>query len=135
MTPAPEISACFVIGGMDIDPDEVTAAVGLEPTKVWHAPEVTRRHAPDINTVEWQVALHHQRSYSTDEVVAAVLDTIWPQRDRIVAYLVRSGTNASMCCSVLIDEDRPVYELSAESVRRLAALGCEFGLDIFDDRD
>ena len=40
--------------------------------------------------------------------------------------------DVGICCSVTIWEDRPIYDLSAKVIKRLADIGCEFGLDIYD---
>ena len=131
MSEAPLISAWYCIGGRDFDPDEVTRASGLEPTEIWRAPEVTR-DTPELDNVNWIVGFRKVPYYSTEEAVAAALDLVWPYRERLTAYVAAHPRSASLECTVTIEVDRPVYELSVETMKRLVELECEFGLDVFD---
>lgn len=126
------MNIAFVIAGRDIDPDDVTRTVGLEPTRLWHATNETVLKDPRMSTVNWSVGRRNVASYEVDEAVRQVLDIVWPHREGIQHYRRSREAKACLVCNVTIREDRPVYSLSAETMSRLAALDCEFVLDIYD---
>jgi hypothetical protein len=128
----PSMNVAFVIAGRDIDPDDVTRTVGLEPSRLWHATNKTVLNDPRMSTVNWIVERCKVTFYEVDEAVRQVLDIVWPHREGILRYQLGSKASASLMCSVTIREDRPVYALSAETMSRLATLRCEFSLDIYD---
>ncbi len=135
MSESPLITVRFVIGGRDFDPNDVSRAIGLEPTRVWHATHKAVINDTRFNTVSWCIGYEKLPLYSTDEAVKQVLKLIWPHREPIGRYLRHGKVSATLVCNVTIWEDRPVYELSADTMQRLSALGCEFVLDIFDYSD
>jgi hypothetical protein len=130
MSRPPSIDVAFCIEGRDLFPADVTEAVGLEPTKVWHATHPTVISDSRMSTVNWIVGREKLAIYSTDEAVRTLLEVVWPHREAILQYLRTSNTSASLTCYVTIWEDRPVYDLSADTMSRLAVLDCEFGMDI-----
>ena len=132
MPKPPSINVAFVIAGRDFDPQDVTRAIGLEPTNVWHATNDAVINDARMDTVNWSVGREKLALYSTDEAVREVLEIVWPNREAILQYLNASRVSATLVCNVTIWEDRPVYELAAETMSRLATLDCEFALDLFD---
>ena len=129
---APRLKTYFCISGWDFDPAMVTSAIGLEPSKVWKQKHEHLLHRKDIANTCWSLGREKQRNYSVSEAVDEVLDLIWPKRAEIKKFVMNDSFDVGIDCSVTIWEDRPVYELSAKVIKRLADLGCEFGLDIYD---
>jgi len=131
---SPRITTTFVITGEDLDPADCTRRIGLEPTDVCVEPKVTGKLVPSgepyVRKPYWSVELKKQSSYSTDAELKKLLDLLWPKRAPIVAYLKATGYEATFVSSVTIEEDRPLYELSAETLKRLAYFNVEWGLDI-----
>ena len=129
---APKLKTYFYISGWDFDPAMVTLAIGLEPSEVWKQKHKHLLHRKDIPNTCWSLGIGKQRNYSVSEAVDEVLDLIWPKRAEIKKFVMNDSVNVGIDCSVTIWEDRPVYDLSAKVIKRLADLGCEFGLDIYD---
>jgi len=125
----PQISACFVISGNGFNTDECTRAIGREPTEIGHPKEGER---PEINDTEWIIDTGKLKLYSVDEVVSSLMEDVWPHRERIETFLKQTALKGSFCCFVTIFEERPLYELSEETMRKMAALGCDFSMDIYD---
>lgn len=129
---APEISAHFFIAGRDFDPHSVTTILGVEPTEVWRQERQELLSRRDLPTVCWKLGFKKQPFMSIDDAVGRVLGDIWPLRQRVLQWSEANSSQVGIECSVSIFEDRPVYELSAITIARLAELRCEFLLDIFD---
>jgi len=62
---------------------------------------------------------------------------IYPARDRLRAFLQANGLRCTVVCTVFIrgdpTADRPVYELSSQTIERLATLGAGFVLEVYFD--
>ena len=129
---APKLKTYFCISGWDFDPAMVTSAIGLEPSEVWKQKHEHLLNRKDIPNICWSLGRGEQRNYSVSEAVDEVLDLIWPKRAEIKKFAINDSFDVGIDCSVTIWEDRPVYDLSAKVIKRLADLGCEFGLDIYD---
>lgn len=129
---APELKTYLCICGWDFDPAMVTSAIGLEPSKVWKQKHKHLLSRKDIPNTCWTLGRGKQKKYSVSEAVDEVLDLIWPKRAEIKKFVMNDSFNVGIDCSVTIWEDRPVYDLSEKVIKRMADLGCEFGLDIYD---
>jgi hypothetical protein len=82
--------------------------------------------------LSWLIRKSGRPFYSTDEAVNEILDAIWPARKAIREFAKLNAVDVGINCNVTIYEDRPAYELSTNTIDRLAQIGCGFGLDIFD---
>jgi len=134
---APKIRASFCVVGRNWDPHECTEAIGIQPTKIWHQQRPALRKRRDLNTEEWVLVWEKQELYDTDEAVQGVLNMIYPARDRLRAFLQANGLRCTVVCTVFIrgdpTADRPVYELSSQTIERLATLGAGFVLEVYFD--
>lgn len=65
-----------------------------------------------------------------DEGIQILLAQIWPHREKVLEYLkTRPTITVGMNTTIHMDEDRPVYEISLDSIRKMAELGCGFAID------
>lgn len=129
---APRISTHFYIAGWDFDTDNCTAVVGVEPSEVRRQKHSELRARKDIPNVSWNLGRIRTDSYSVSESVDEILDLIWPSRDRVKDFVDGKELVIGIACTVTIRVDRPVYDLSTTTIRRLAELSCEFILDVID---
>lgn len=128
----PMITAHFFLAGRDLDTDEITRSLGLEPSEVWQQQRAELRARTDLPTVVWKYGFKRKYLPSTTDAVELILDTVWPLRARVEAYTATHDVQIGIECSVTISEDRPVYELSSVAISRMSDLHCEFLLDVFD---
>ena len=129
---SPLISAEISVSGQSFDPSVCTTAVGITPTRVWRQTREWLLDRPDLPNVSWLVSVEKVASYSTDETARMVLDIVWPRRKQLKRFVADHDVHLELTCSVTIHEDRPLYELSVGTMKRLVFLGADFGLDIFD---
>lgn len=65
-----------------------------------------------------------------NESLQVLLAQIWPHREKLLEYLkTRPTVTVGMNSTIHIDEDRPVYEISLDSIKKLAELECPFMLN------
>lgn len=129
---APLISTEFFVAGDSFDTEACTRLFGMNPTEVWRQKRQELVDRPDISNVAWLIRKSKRPLYSVDDAVNEVLDVVWPARQAIRDFADQNAVDIGINCNVTIYEDRPVYELSRQSINRLAQIGCSFGLDIFD---
>ncbi len=136
MSALPRITTFFAIGGEAVVPAECTARIGLEATD--SCAESVRRGTlvpsgePHFRHPFWCLELTKEALDSTDDGLRRLLERLWPRRERVRELLRETGWKAMFGSTVTINEARPVYELSADTIRRLAFFEVEYGLDIFD---
>lgn len=131
---APVIETKFCITGDELDPDEFTCLVGIQPYRTGKKGELSSHPAAAKQGVKdretfWCIEVEHQ-SYSMDESIQVLLAQVWPHRDKIKEYIKTRPTVAvGMNTTIHMDEDRPVYEISLDSIKKLAELECRFMLN------
>lgn len=134
-TRPPRVSVSFCLGGRGLDLERCTREIGVVPSRVWVQRQAGLRDRPDLNTEEWIVSHDDSDSHSVDHAVAALLDRIWPLRERVASCAQDMGAQASVTCNIHIYgdlyTDRPVYDLAVGTMRRLVELNADFALDIF----
>ncbi len=137
----PTINTTFWVEGDGLDPDVFTMGIGIQPTYTMKKGRLssnpTLRESGHKNpSTMWEIN-HKFQTYSMDEGVKEVLNVIWEKRDVILDY-VRDHVDVEVGIrsAIWIHEDRPVYDLSANTICRLAYLECEFCIDdVYDMRD
>lgn len=123
------ITASVNLTGDEFDFESCSSAIGITATKTW------KRKIPPhplVPAAAWSVGFTKQPFESVNDAVEAVLKLIENREDKIKAFASRAGLRISLSCSVNIDEERPVYDLSSDTMKRLSDLGANFIMDIFD---
>ncbi|NJL27339.1 MAG: DUF4279 domain-containing protein [Thermoanaerobaculia bacterium] len=135
---SPRITSSFIIQGQELDTFLCTSAIGLTPTgtseDVKSLPAAIQKVARSIGGSYWRIDLEDEKSYDTDEGLVRLLEIVWPSREQIIRFCSRAHADIGFLSSVSIFHDRPVYTASAETIKKIAYLGGEWGLDIFDYR-
>jgi Domain of unknown function (DUF4279) len=131
---APCIRTEFWIEGDELDPDVFTYLVGVKPSKIGRKGEVSAnpmaaKRGVQIPQTFWCIEVEHT-SYSMDEGIQVLLTRIWPSREKVLDYIkTRPSVTVGMNSTIHIGEDRPVYEISLDSIKKLAELECRFMLN------
>jgi hypothetical protein len=130
----PLITSFFAIGDINLDPDECTRLVGLNPTTTSQA--IPKGFLPNgkvrIKDATWSIRFDKEPVWGIDEGLHRILDILWPQRDRVVEFLGTTGFSALFGTNVTIHASRPLYSLSPKTIRRMSFFGLEYLFDIFD---
>lgn len=136
--PSPRITSSFIIGGECLDLDLCSAFIGLTPTQTSAdaraLPAAVREIAAKVGKPYWRIDLKRELSYDTNDGLSRLLEIIWPRRNEINEFVSRANLTSAFLSSVSIFYDRPVYSASSETIKKIAYLGAEWSLDIFDYR-
>lgn len=131
---APRLRTIFWLAGDGLDPNEFSRLLTIQPTKSGRKgelvanPKVAKLGRTNPET-HWEID-DERGSYSMDEGIQEVLGRIWPHREAIARYVrARPGVKMGFIVVIRMYEDRPVYEISMDSIRKLADLGCDFAID------
>ncbi len=132
---APDISVSFVIGSNDLDPDQCSHVLGLEPTTVWRQKREHLRGIPQVPNVQWVLSTGKVRGYTIDEPLSLLLETLWPHKAAVLEFVSDARAECFVTCTVTITCDRPLYEISVANLLKLAELRAPFRMDLFDYSD
>ena len=131
---APIIRTEFWIQGDELDPDEFTGLVGLQPYRTGKKGELSSHPAAAKQGVKdrktfWCIEVEND-SYSMDEGIQTLLAQVWPNRNKVLEYVKNRPTvEMGINTTIHMDEDRPVYEISLDSIKKMAELECRFMLN------
>lgn len=130
MGKASELHVCFGAFGFGYDPTVVTQAMGVAPTTAWikGAPITNARGGKQTHS-RWVL----QSTLPLTEPIEAHFDNLLPQlenRRDAVAEVV-SRFEASLCVAAYWYEVNPGFQLTANTIRRVAALGLEVDFNLY----
>ena len=132
----------FWVRGDALDPGEFTRVIGIQPAQTRKKGELSSH--PTLRAIgrknldtSWCINLRRQ-SDNMDAEVQQMLRLLWEKRDRIRDYVRdKSDVEVEVSSTPTIPEQcfAPVYDLSVQTVQKLAYLGCIFWMDdVYDYR-
>lgn len=124
----PRITTQLTLSGDNLDVEECTKVLGLQPTAVGRA----KVRVPGAGGAWWAFGFEKREHYSTDDAVKELLVVIGPHKSAILNFVASHDVRLSLVCNVTITDERPVYELTKEVLAELASWGSDFIMDIFD---
>jgi hypothetical protein len=131
----PWFSVSLSIHSDDLDPDEVTRVLGVEPnqTQCKGVPlPLCGDHPPRIPTIGmWSIKLRPEQAPGCDveTAIARVLDRITAPLD--VWHRVRAGARARIFVGLSLDQDNRAFGLEPALLRRAVDLGIALDFDIY----
>jgi hypothetical protein len=126
----PLISTYLNVAGYDWDPATCTAALGMEPFRVWYQPQHLIQE--DRRRIAWSIGFKRRPFDCIDDAVLKLFETVWPAREQLKAFVQQNAYELSFACNVTIWRERPEYTLGPNSLQMLAWFNAPFTLDIFD---
>lgn len=130
----PLITNFFTITGKDLNIQECTRFLGLQPTETGET--IQKGTSVDGRThfrdAFWSIEFTKEPSWEIEEGLIKILDILWPRRECVTAFLSTTGHSALFGTNVSIYASRPLYVLSPQTLSRMAFFETEWGLDIFD---
>jgi hypothetical protein len=130
MSSKPLVEVALILTGPTLVPSQVTAIVGLKPTKVWLAGD--RVQATDLRRKEcgWVYGLPQKESYDLDEVLCELFGVIEPHKTGIVTAINEQNLKSRISFGVYIKDETPAQWFSADTVRRIADIEAELDIDL-----
>ncbi len=127
-------TAAFRISADDLDPDQVTKALGIAPASSHRRADLRstksdfrwRRGSWHLSTVG-----HVKDEEDLDAHIRYLLEVLLPRRAELAA-LRRPGLNMNFFCGLWMDSHNSEVWLPPATLADLAAIGIELGLDIYE---
>lgn len=126
----------FILSGEFLDPDAVTAALGLVPTKSFKKgdPTPSTHRNPNLRRKQgmWQLESMLPRQAPLDRHIEHLLDRLDTHASEIGEFL-KLGYGCRFSCGCFLNRWNRGTELSPRTLGRIGALGASLGLDIYCD--
>ncbi len=130
----PKLTTILSIGGHQVHPEELTALVGVEPTKVWKQQhQWIESIRPDINTIEWSYALENQRKWNLGEAIEEVLNVFWSKKDELNLLLLNTQSKMHIDCRPFGDASTIEYILQPEVITKLAFFRASLSFAVYKE--
>ena len=129
--PVDEARLTLGIHGVDVQPEEISAALGCAPTSAHRRGDARRPGMRPYAQGAWLLTVEGSAPAGPDELVRQLLDrlpddpAVWEQL--ATRYTVRVGFG------IFVGAWSRGFELSPSSLRQLAVLGVPVGFDIYAD--
>jgi hypothetical protein len=120
------------IYGADLDPDEITQLLGIEPTTS-HRRGEARRSAGPWPQGAWLLKQAGARGQDPAQIVNATLDKL-PEDPEVWSRL-RGTYEVRLTFGLHLDAFNRGFDLAPEVVERLASIGAIVGFDIYCEAD
>jgi hypothetical protein len=126
----PVIRARIVFAGQDLNLDEISSRLVLQPTATHLKGEPRPRPVPPLPESIWVFEVE-KASFALDEVLSALLEQLWERRAIIRELAARPGTRVEFVVTITLYENDPQYCFYPETIRRLGYFGFEVCLDFY----
>lgn len=123
------LEVSFNITGFTCTPEEVTARLGVTPSRVWRTGDAVGSSAIRRKFNGWLVQSTVETQMNLEEHVHWLLEHL-PQ-DLSGLTEISPEWHAELACSVYVHDQTPAMALDSESLKRLAALGAGLDIDIY----
>ena len=128
MTSKPLVEVALRLIGQAFSPGDVTAAVGLTPTKTWHRGDYIQGTLLQRKDDGWSFGLPQRETYEMDALLRELLDAIEPHKTRIAEAADRLHLDVEVSFGIYIRGETPASWFAAETIHRLASIRA--GLDV-----
>jgi hypothetical protein len=121
----------YILTG-NFDPTRVSAATGLEATKVWRVGEPISSKGHRVYQFDgWMRATEYETSTDIEVPLAKLLQQLRPARSIFMDLIQAQGLEAEITIAIEISNDEiPATTLAAARVAEIASLGAGLDIDI-----
>ncbi len=128
-------TASFQLRGPKLDPDVVTRAVEVEPSRAWQrgdpiGPGNDRTRGQGSWSIDSKRALSPQDAH-LDEHLRWLLDQLEPRANELKEVVTEQELKAEFWSGVYMEGANVDFELPAKTLARIVALGATLRLDIY----
>ncbi|MCB2155498.1 DUF4279 domain-containing protein [bacterium] len=126
----PEIKAGLSFHERNLNPDEITRDLGIEPTNVWR-PRPDSRLPKDLDGVSWCLETRYIRTYYVEEVIEDLRRRISVDAQAIRSLADRLGATVGLqiCINIHHESRLPAPSFETETIRFLADCGAWLDID------
>ena len=128
-----ETAVSVRFGGDDLDPDEITALLGVQPDIALRTGDPAPNGRGLCRTGIWLLKAPRSSPGDLDGQIASLLAKM---SDDLSVWLVLSRRyRADLFCGLFLENGNEGITLSTETIRAIADRGLELGLDIYSTAD
>ena len=126
------VTAVIRLSGTVVNLKIIESSIRMNSARlVFRPPNVSPEMAPEAALI-FEIALYNQES--TEPAISQVLDQADAAVDEFAAICAGGAFGVEVECIVHLYTERPVYEVSAKSLKRICTMGACLGFDIYDSR-
>jgi hypothetical protein len=127
----PTIRCEFRVMG-NFDPDIITQATGVVPTKIYRVGDPVSTRASLKHTVNsWIIRSGATPTWNLADVLAPLVDGIKPQRDILNTLKAEFDFESEFSCVVEVRGETPGCVLSSATLADIASFGADLDIDIY----
>lgn len=129
--PTPEFRVRLVLLFADLEPDDITSRIGIQPSRTWRSGELRHPKARLLHEQNgWVLScMPVATSHSLDQHVMWLLDQIEPFVDRLGS--LPGGVAKTVYCAINDEGRAAILQLSRGTVDRLARAGLAIEIDYY----
>jgi len=125
------ILSSITLTGGDFDPDEVTDALGIEPTKTWRIGDPIQNTLLKRKHNGWSVATSREESLDLGKQIRDLLRRLEPTFSSIATLRDRVDLNVEVSCAIYIYGETPSMHLDRETLSMIERLDAEIDFDLY----
>jgi Domain of unknown function (DUF4279) len=124
------ISTSFTLTGFSCEPENISRALGLEPTKTWKTGDLIGKSILKFKHNGWFLEVKLTHSIDLEEHVQCLLEILSPAWDKLVEF--GKIYDAEFNCVIYSYEAQgPGIHLNKQMLNRMAQLNAEFDVDYY----
>ena len=133
--------ASFRLMGDRLDPDSITRATGLTPAVAHRKGDLRAPSPSGASYAPWRSGIWCLRSdhglaetgNHSEDHLTWLLDQLEPHAETLTRLRAEQGLRADIYCGYFMGQANSGFGLTARTVGRIAALGADFGVDIYGE--
>lgn len=131
-----KISASFTLLGTDfspedLEPEEITTALGIVPTETWKVGDLISKKATFHHKQNgWSLKSKLEDSATLEDHVESVLEQLKPSWQPLVKMCTRYYTEIE-CVIYVFGDDSPAIHFNRETLKRISELNAEIDIDLY----
>ena len=130
MISKPLVEVAIKLTGHGFAPEDVTAAVGLAPTKTWRLGDQIQQTALRRKHDGWLFGIPQRETYDMEAMLCELLTAIEPYHESLNDAISRFHLQKVISFGVYINDQTPTCYFTDETLRRIARLGVSLDIDL-----
>ncbi len=127
-----EISVAFTLTDFDCDPEEITARVGITPTKTWRVGDfINKKKTMKYEYNGWKLHSKIEKNADLESHIISVLEQLKSGWESLVKISQSYYTEISCAIYIYSDTERPAIHFSKQIIQKIAELNAEIDVDIY----
>jgi hypothetical protein len=125
-----EISVLFELRGSELEPEKITALLGIIPTKTWRVNDLVHPKAGVRRKSNgWSLKSQLDKSAELDEHIKWIFEELQPSWQSLVE--ICKQYDALISCAVYRYQQIPAIDLDKDIVKKAAELNAGIDVDVY----